>query len=99
MTLIFKCGSCKHEGVRASNGLTCWCAQCGRNNQLTLVEDTEITHHTVNGHLHLANMEVTEYDGLKFVTESPRDGAVRLTIYRGEEKKPLSTEVYGNRCQ
>lgn len=50
----------------------------------------------VNGNEHLANMEVTEYDGLKFVTESPQDGAVKLTIYRGDDPTPLSTETYGN---
>ena len=66
------------------------------NNKLTPIEDTNKTRRTVNGNLHLANIEVLEYDGLKFVTESPRDGAIRLTIYRGEETKPLSTEVYGN---
>ena len=49
----------------------------------------------VNGNEHLANTEVHEYDGLKFVTESPQDGAVRLTIYRGEEVTPLSRETYG----
>ena len=50
----------------------------------------------VNGNEHLANMEVHEYDGLKFVTESPQPGAVRLTIYRGDEPTPMSTEVYGH---
>lgn len=96
MTLIFKCGYCGHEGVRAGNGYHSWCAGCQLNNKLTQVEDTEVTRRTVNGNLHLANMEVHEYDGLKFVTESPQDGAIRLTIYRGEETTPLSKEVYGN---
>ena len=50
----------------------------------------------VNGNEHLANMEVLEYDGLKFVTETTSHGCVRLTIYRGEEKTPLSREAYGN---
>jgi hypothetical protein len=50
----------------------------------------------VNGNTHLANMEVHEYDGLKFVTESPQPGAIRLTIYRGDETTPMSKEVYGN---
>jgi hypothetical protein len=96
MTLIFKCGNCKHQGPRAGNGFSWWCGGCGINNQLKLVEDTELTRRRVNGNVHLVNMEVLEYDGLKFVTESPRDGAVRLTIYRGEETTPMSTELYGN---
>lgn len=59
----------------------------------------DLSRRTINGNLHLANMEVHEYDGLKFVTESPQPGAIRMTIYRGEETTPMSTEVYGNECQ
>jgi hypothetical protein len=91
---IYKCGWCTNEGLKHNNGFSAgWCGFCGRNNKLTLVDPVPMT---VNGNEHLANMEVLEYDGLKFVTESPRDGSVRLTIYRGEETTPLSTAVYGN---
>lgn len=50
----------------------------------------------VNGNEHLANVEVIQYDALKFVIESPTEGAVRLTIYKGDEPKPLSRETYGS---
>lgn len=93
MSTTFKCGHCHHEGVRAGNGFSTWCAGCGCNNKLTIVEPDLPR---VNGNEHLANMEVHEYDGLKFVTESPQDGAVRMTIYRGDDPTPLSKEVYGN---
>ena len=96
MSLIFKCGYCGYHGVRSGNGFSHWCTGCGMNNRLVFIQHTELTKRTVNGNLHLANMEVREYDGLKFVTGSPQDGAVRLTIYRGEETTPLSTETYGN---
>ena len=96
MSLIFECGHCDHKGVRGGNGYATWCALCGMNNKLTMIEDTKVTRRTVNGNLHLANMEVREYNSLKFVTESPQDGAVKLTIYRGEETTPLSTETYDN---
>lgn len=96
MTYIFKCGHCKHEGVRAGNGYATWCAGCGMNNKLDFLYDEETVRRTVNGNLHLANMEVTEYDGLKFVTESPQEGAVRLTIYRVDDPTPISKETYGN---
>lgn len=52
--------------------------------------------YVVNGNQHLANMEVLEYDGLKFVTETTSHGCVRLTIYRGDDPKPVSREAYGN---
>ena len=96
MSSIFKCDHCGHQGVRAGNGFSSWCAKCGMNNRLVKVAKKSDIGDTVNGQLHLANMEVHEYDGLKFVTESPQPGAVRLTIYRGEEPIPMSTEVYGN---
>lgn len=96
MTIIYRCGHCGYDGPRAGNGFSWWCGKCAMNNKLTPIEDTSKTRRTVNGHLHLANMEVREYDGLKFVTESPQAGAVRLTIYRGDDPTPLSKEVYGN---
>jgi hypothetical protein len=94
--ILYQCGHCGHIGVRAGNGYAHWCGNCELNDKLTPVEDTEKTRCTVNGNEHLANMEVHEYDGLKFVTESPQPGAIRMTVYRGEETTPLSTEVYGN---
>ncbi len=93
---IFKCNFCRHEGPRAGNGYAHWCAGCGVNNQLELLYDTEERVVMVNGNAHLANMEVTEYNGLKFVIESPQEGAVRLTIYQGSDTTPLSRETYGS---
>lgn len=94
--ILYQCGHCGHIGPRAGNGYAHWCANCAMNNKLTPVAKKSDIGDTVNGNLHLANMEVREYDGLKFVTESPQPGAVRLTIYRGDNPTPLSTEVYGN---
>lgn len=85
----YRCVHCKYEGPCYSNG----CYRCQRNNKLERIPHPK---RFVNGNKHLANMEVTEYDGFKFVTESPQDGAIRLTIYRGDECTPLSTETYGN---
>ena len=97
MSWIYKCGHCKHVGVRAGNGYAHWCALCQLNNQLTFVEDTEVTRRTVNGNIHLANMEVREYDGIKIVTETLFDQkAVRVTIYCGDNPAPISKEAYGN---
>ena len=91
---IWHCGHCNRNGTKHNNGFSAgWCGHCGRNDKLTPVEPEPMM---VNGNEHLANMEVLEYDGLKFVTETTSHGCVRLTIYRGEEKKPLSREAYGN---
>lgn len=94
---IYHCGHCDHQGPKVSNGYAAgWCGGCGLNNQLTKVAKSSDIGITVNGNIHLANMEVQEYSGLKFVTESPQDGAVRLTIYRGDDPTPISKETYGN---
>jgi hypothetical protein len=90
----YHCGHCGYEGPCYTNGFSApWCNRCQRNSKLVRLAPPPSL---VNGNEHLANMEVHEYDGLKFVTESPQPGAIRLTIYRGEETTPMSTEVYGN---
>lgn len=52
-------------------------------------------HRYVNGNLHEKNMERFDYDGLTVVTESPEQRTVRVTVYRGDDPVPLSTELYG----
>ena len=94
---VYKCGNCEHEGVRAGNGFATWCAGCGLNSKLVFVEDTDITRRTVNGHLHLANMEVRVYDGIKVVIEQLDFGqTIRLTIYRGDDPTPIAQEAFGH---
>lgn len=65
--------------------------------ELRTLLDAGITRRTVNGNLHLANMEVREYDGLKVVIEQlPEEKAIRITIYSGDNSEPIAQEAYGN---
>ena len=97
MSRLYKCGRCGWTGVRAGNGFAHWCARCARNDKLEFVEDTDITRRTVNGNLHLANMEVREYDDIKVVLEHlPEAKAVRIIIYQGDNPEPIAQEAYGN---
>lgn len=90
----YLCGHCHCVGPKQSNGFSHgWCGNCGMNNKLT---EYTPEHPTYNGNAHVANMEVHEYGGLAFIMESPQPGAVRLTVYRGEETTPISKEVYDN---
>ena len=66
----------------------------GVRDELRTLLDAGITRRTVNGNLHLANMEVRAYNGLKVVTEFEYD-AVIITVYGGENPKPIAREAYG----
>lgn len=41
LATIFKCGHCDHKGVRAGNGYSTWCANCGMNNRLTKITENQ----------------------------------------------------------
>lgn len=90
----YHCGHCDYEGPCYGNGVSApWCTKCQRNSKLVRVTPPPLI---VNGNEHLANMEVHEYDGLKFVIESPDDSTVRVTVYRGTDATPISKECYGH---
>ena len=90
---IIHCDYCGHKGPAHTNGHARWCPKCGLNNRFTVHPNPK---RFVNGNLHQKNMEKFEYEGLIIVTESPGKDTVRVTVYKGDNPTPITTELYGH---
>lgn len=87
------CKNCHYTGYGTGNGFTTWCPKCQLNSGISRIPHPD---RFVNGNLHGKDMIRNDHYGMKIVTESACDGeAVRVTIYRGEQNRPVSSELYG----